>query len=294
MSSKPVLVEGSCDIPDDRAPVVAGRPALSVAGHFRGTWWAMFRHGRPLRLECGGYIVVLAFLIIGLSGCARTKHARHSNAPDYGVGYERSASFASAEASMPPLSRTSAAEPVSAQLLIRKASLSVEVSDISNAVERATAIAKTQGGYVEAANAHQGDHQYASMTIRLPADQFGGTLDLFAALGTVTHKSLSSDDVTESYIDMEARLKNAIALRERLKDLLSKAADIKDILAIETQMSRVQTDIESMEGRLKALKGKVDYATITLRFETRKILGPLGYLFKGIWWGVSKLFVIRP
>jgi hypothetical protein len=50
---------------------------------------------------------------------------------------------------------------------------------------------------------------------------------------------------------------------------------------------------DSMEGRIKALKGQVDYATVTLSLNRKPILGPLGYLFKGIWWGVEKLFVIR-
>lgn len=56
---------------------------------------------------------------------------------------------------------------------------------------------------------------------------------------------------------------------------------------------RVQGDIDSMEGLIKALKGRVDYATVTLSLNRKAILGPLGYLFKGLWWGVEKLFVIR-
>lgn len=48
-----------------------------------------------------------------------------------------------------------------------------------------------------------------------------------------------------------------------------------------------------MEGLIKALKGRVDYATVTLSLNRKAILGPLGYLFKGLWWGVEKLFVIR-
>ncbi len=66
-----------------------------------------------------------------------------------------------------------------------------------------------------------------------------------------------------------------------------------DILAIETELNRVQADIDSMQGRMKSLKGKVDLATIELTLNRAKILGPLGYLFKGLCWGVEKLFVIR-
>jgi hypothetical protein len=48
-----------------------------------------------------------------------------------------------------------------------------------------------------------------------------------------------------------------------------------------------------MEARIKALEGQVEYATVTLDLDRRPVLGPLGYVFKGLWWGAKKLFVIR-
>lgn len=69
--------------------------------------------------------------------------------------------------------------------------------------------------------------------------------------------------------------------------------DVKDILAIETELNRVQADIDSMEGRIKLLKGRVDYATVSLSLNRRPIPGPVGYVFKGLWWAVKKLYVIR-
>jgi Domain of unknown function (DUF4349) len=112
-------------------------------------------------------------------------------------------------------------------------------------------------------------------------------------LGTVTYRRVESEDVTEQYIDVEARLKNKIVLRDRLKQLLDKATAVKDVLAIETELNRVQSDIDSMEGRMRSMKKQVTYATVTLSLERKPILGPLGYVFKGLWWGVEKLFVIR-
>jgi Domain of unknown function (DUF4349) len=55
----------------------------------------------------------------------------------------------------------------------------------------------------------------------------------------------------------------------------------------------VQTEIESMDGQLIRLKGQVDLATVTVTLERKRILGPLGYVAKGIAWAVGKLFVIR-
>jgi len=84
-----------------------------------------------------------------------------------------------------------------------------------------------------------------------------------------------------------------VALRDRLRALLDKAQDVKDILAIEKELGRVQGDIDSMQARLKSLKGKVDLSSITVSIKRKRILGPLGYVLRGAWWTVEKLFVIQ-
>lgn len=73
---------------------------------------------------------------------------------------------------------------------------------------------------------------------------------------------------------------------------MEKAINVKDILAIETELNRVQSDIDSMEGTMKSLKGQVDLATVDLSFKRQQILGPLGYVVTGLWWVVKKLFVL--
>jgi len=177
------------------------------------------------------------------------------------------------------------------RMLIWKADLSMEVWSVSNAVRDAVALVEHEGGFVER-KSDSGDAS-ASLTLRIPSKAFKTALAGMQTLGTVTYRNVGGEDVTEQYIDIEARLKNKIVLRDRLKQLLEKATAVKDVLAIETELNRVQADIDSMEGRIKALKGRVDYATVNLRLERRPILGPLGYLFKGLFWGVGKLFVLR-
>jgi hypothetical protein len=177
------------------------------------------------------------------------------------------------------------------RMLIWKATLSIEVWTISNAIHEAVAMAEREGGFVEQ-KSDSGDES-ASLTLRIPAKAFKSALSDLETLGTVTYRNIEGEDVTEQYIDVEARLKNKLVLRDRLKQLLEKATEVKDILAIETELNRVQADIDSMEGRIKSLKGQVEYATVRLSLGRKPILGPLGYLFKGLWWGVEKLFVIR-
>ena len=149
-------------------------------------------------------------------------------------------------------------------------------------------MAERQGGFVE--NKSDKGDESASLTLRIPAKSLTTTLSSLETLGSVTSRNVEGEDVTEEYIDVEARLKNKIVLRGRLKELLAKAVEVKDILAIETELNRVQAEIDSMEGRMKSLKGQVEYATVRLSLDKKTLRGPLGYFCKGLWWGVEKLF----
>jgi len=174
---------------------------------------------------------------------------------------------------------------------VLSASQTLDVKEVEQAIKDVEAIVKKSGGHIEGQSVRE-DEQ-ARLTLRVPPGQLVPTLDALAALGKEEHRSVSSEDVTEKLIDTEARLKNAIALRDRLKTLLNQAKDVKDVLEIEKELARLQGDIDSMEGRLKKLKAQVDFATIDLTLNRRKILGPLGYIVYGAAWLIQKLFVIQ-
>lgn len=176
-------------------------------------------------------------------------------------------------------------DAVVGRMMIWSASLSMEVGNISNALTSASEIARKSGGYVESKSGYS--EKRGHVRLRVPAGCLKNTLGSLELIGTVTSRRLSGRDVTEEYIDVAARLKNRIALRDRLQQLLDKADNVKDVLAIEKELNRVQSDIDSMQGRIKSLKGKVDLATINLDLKRKKILGPLGYFFKGLFWGVE-------
>jgi hypothetical protein len=117
--------------------------------------------------------------------------------------------------------------------------------------------------------------------------------------GTVQRRHVKGEDVTEQYVDVETRLKNNLALRDRFRDLLAKAKDVKEILLIEAELNRIQSEIDSMEARMRVLKDQIQMSTIRVSLEQQvppkpaTIYGPLGYLYKGAEWFVVKLFVIR-
>jgi predicted nucleic acid-binding Zn-ribbon protein len=88
-------------------------------------------------------------------------------------------------------------------------------------------------------------------------------------LGDVLNRNVVAEDVTEQYMDAEVRLKNARAVRDRLQQLLEKATKVEDSLAIEKELTRIGNEIETLEGKLKYLRDRAQYSTITVRFQPK-------------------------
>jgi len=186
-----------------------------------------------------------------------------------------------------PRSETAAQD----RMLIWRAWLTMEVASVTNAVSRITDMAEESGGYVESLSGSENER--ANVTIRVPVESLTSTIVALESIGKMTSRRMTSEDVTEQYVDTEARLKTMIALRDRLRALLDKAQDVRDVLVIERELSRVQAEVDSMQARLRKLKGRVDLASVNVSINRKVILGPLGYLLKGAWWTVEKLFVIQ-
>ena len=106
------------------------------------------------------------------------------------------------------------------------------------------------------------------MTIRVPRAHFDEALKKVEASGDVVHREISAQDVTDEFVDLEARLRNARAMRDRLQQLLLKAV-VKEALEIERDLGRITGDIEAMEGKLKLLRDRIGYSTITVSFQAR-------------------------
>lgn len=114
-----------------------------------------------------------------------------------------------------------------------------------------------------------------------------------ATVGKITSRQISVEDVTDEWIDLQAKIKNLRSLRDRLRRLLDRANNVKEVLAVEKELNRVQSELDSLEGRMKAMQRNVSYSKITINLRQKSIPGPLGSITKGTWWGVKKLFVIR-
>ena len=175
--------------------------------------------------------------------------------------------------------------------IVRSGDLTVSVDfpeKISPEVER---LVKQAGGFVERSTSTKDSNVW--LHCRVPAPQLDQIMDSVAALGEEERRSVSAADVTEQYADLETRLRNDLALRERLQQLLSRAGDVEDVLAIEKELNRIQSEIETIQARFDRLKSEVELSALSISLQRKQILGPLGYVSYAIWWALSKLFVIQ-
>lgn len=152
--------------------------------------------------------------------------------------------------------------------LIRNGSMTLEIKDIEETRVAIEKVCKELDGWIS--NEHQAKYdnriQYTS-EIRIAASKFDELVKRLEALAvSVDEKTISTKDVTEEFIDVEARLKTKRELEARYYEILKQAKDVTDILAIEGQLNTVRAEIESMQGRLNYLKNQVAFSTLNLSY----------------------------
>ncbi|RLG50751.1 MAG: hypothetical protein DRO00_08250 [Thermoproteota archaeon] len=165
-----------------------------------------------------------------------------------------------------PIAEPSTLEIVE-RMVIYTAQISIEVEDVEAAAYRIQSIAEGSGGFVQRISISGEERKSGLITIRVPQDKFYEVLRQIESVGNVTNKEVSGEDVTEKYIDLEARLKNAKREEERLLAILDKATDVDDILKVEKELMRVRETIETLEGQLRYLERRVEYSTISVFLE---------------------------
>lgn len=152
---------------------------------------------------------------------------------------------------------------------IKTGSLSLVVDDVPLSVEKITGFAKTQEGYVVSTHMSKGSRfPTASVSLRIPAEKFDASMSELKKFGELEGVQVQGQDVTEEYVDLEARLKNFRVTETQFAEIMKKAQKIEDILAVQAELSEVRGEIESLEGRKKYLDQNVAYSVISVNLST--------------------------
>lgn len=187
------------------------------------------------------------------------------------------------------LGGSGAAEPQTSmdQKLVKNAWLTIRLRDEKNfpeAVQKCERIARSLEGYVASTSR-------SSISFKVPTGRLDEALAAVSELGKVTHRDVTTVDVTANYVDLEIRIENLKKLRVRLQELVVQGQNVEEILHVEKELARVTSQLEALEGQMRVLGNQTSYATLTVTFNERVRPGPIGWVFYGLYHGVKWLFV---
>jgi Domain of unknown function (DUF4349) len=161
--------------------------------------------------------------------------------------------------------------PVTSEALIRTADLVVAIAhgpDVAARANRAGQIATAAGGSVYADERTSGDKPTAALTLKVPGSSLRGVLDQLAALGTEVSRHSSTQDVTGEVADVDSRVRSAQTSIDQWRLLLGRATKIGDIIALESQLSQREADLEALQAQQRSLASRTAMATVTLNLTT--------------------------
>ena len=147
--------------------------------------------------------------------------------------------------------------------IVRYGNLSLEVNDVDDALALITTIIESAGGYISSSSrSGEGEYLYLSVTLRVPAAEFSAVMASLRSEGEVLYEDIYSYEVTMQVLDLEARLENLRASESAFLKLLDRAQTVADVVAVQSELSRIQGDIESFEAQLSGVKDQIDMASV--------------------------------
>jgi len=181
----------------------------------------------------------------------------------------------------PGLAPVTAESLTDVRKIIYQGSIFLIVEDTEKAAEAIQNMAVSAGGYVARMNGYrQGDRMIYNVTIRVPADQFENVRTSLRQLAVrVENESISTQDVTDQYYDIEARLKTLketeAELTELLRETRERGGDADEIMKIYDRLTRIRADIESLQGQLNRLDKLVAFSTLDIHLEPHVLSEPI-------------------
>lgn len=150
--------------------------------------------------------------------------------------------------------------------VIKTADMSVEVErgDFQDSLQDAIAVAGRYGGFVLTTSVDDAKRRSGSITLRIPAERFEDAMTELEALGTVEEQTVTGRDVSQEFIDLNARIRNLAAQETVLLRLMGESQTVTDTIRVQHELQSVQLEIERLKGRLRFLRDQADMSTISI------------------------------
>jgi hypothetical protein len=242
------------------------------------------------------------FLVLALVGCAEAERpqptsgavakavhrdqmdmpmppAAKASASPFGMAREAitDGAVATLVAAQPGPAATVAGSAAIARKIIYDAQVDLVVESVDPVAKKVGSLVQDVRGYIAEQNVtgSPGSRRSMRWRFRIPVDQFDSFVDSIVALGELERNNRTSQDVTEQYYDIEARIKNKKVEEQTLNKILQeRSGKLEDVLKIEIELSRVRGEIEQLEGKIRVLENLSSLATLTLNVREREQYAP--------------------
>jgi hypothetical protein len=171
-------------------------------------------------------------------------------------------------------------------IIIRDGYISMSVDDTqasNQAIEALVQELAPEGAFIVSTQEYgrgEGPMPEVNMTIRVPVERFDEVMDRLAGLADrVLERRETAEDVTEEYVDVQARLEAMKAARDRLMKLMEQSATVEELLQAEAQLTQREAEIEALQGRLDYLTQSAKMSKIEIRLQPSALSQPLA----GVW-----------
>ena len=178
--------------------------------------------------------------------------------------------------------------------IIRNANLTIEVTSPADIQRKIVSIAESHQGFVVTSEASQrtGDDKTkpeitVNLVVRVPATQFNPAMEEIRGVAQrMIQEKVTGQDVTEEFMDLEARIKNQKALESQFIEIMKRAGKVDDALSVQRELAEVRTDIEKLEGRRRFLENQASLSTINVTLQPpTPIVNTTGF-----WYSVRSAF----
>ena len=173
--------------------------------------------------------------------------------------------------------------PTANRKLIRNAEVELEIVSFDATVQKITAFANEERGYVATSSSEKqaNGKLRGQVIVKVLPENLDHFLKKVRTLGELKNQTLGTEDITKAYFDTDARLKNARVMEQRLIEMLkTKTGKVADLLQVEKELGRVREEIEKMQGELKYWDSQVQFATVTISLSEKDMEEPAAFLLK--------------
>ena len=221
-------------------------------------------------------IIILVYLVgknwfAGTSFRQTSYTTMESALPGVGGGSDMSASLKMGRSiNMPPVPDYAPAPEVTDRKVIQESEVSLLVKDVRQSTDAIITKAASTGGYmVNSYFNNPGEAPSATVTVRVPATKLSDFLSFLASHGVkVVSENLSGQDVTDQYVDIEARIATLLTTKAKFVQILSQAVEVSDILNVNQQIINIQSQIDSYKGQQQYLDKSAQMSRVTIYLST--------------------------